>query len=234
MVCISDTHTFQDQISVPYGDIIVHAGDATFRGERHEVMGFAKWYRELPHTYKVFVAGNHDLTFEKKPIQARAWLNPEETHDLALSGHPIIYLQDEGVELDVDGQKIFIYGSPWQPEFFNWAFNLPRGEAIKNKWDKIPDHTDVLVTHGPPYGVLDKVDSSGYSAGNHVGCEELREAIRRTKPIIHVCGHIHEGYGEEMLEDTLVVNASICTDKYKPTNDPLVFDIYEDGSIFRV
>lgn len=252
LVCISDTHTFQDQISVPYGDIIVHAGDATFRGERHEVMDFAKWYRELPHMYKVFVAGNHDTTFEDVPARAKAWLHLEETRDdsgkktkhrldvdekgnrLPLTERPIIYLEDQGVELEVDGQKIFIYGSPWQPEFCGWAFNLPRGSPLKKKWDRIPKQTDVLITHGPPYGACDTLSELSSNPGEHVGCHELRRAIQRVSPKINVCGHIHEGYGVKKIFNTLVANASTCTCKYKPTNKPIVFDIHEDGTVEQI
>jgi len=96
------------------------------------------------------------------------------------------YLENSGVE--IDGVKF--WGSPWQPEFFNWAFNLPRGRRLAEIWALIPDDTEVLITHTPPYGILDRVDS-----GEHVGCEDLRRALQRVKPKVHVFGHIHEDRG---------------------------------------
>jgi len=89
----------------------------------------------------------------------------------------------------IEGVKF--YGSPWQPRFFDWAFNLDRGEEIKKKWDLIPMDTDVLITHGPPYGILDLTHE-----GEKVGCEELMKAVLRVQPKIHIFGHIHEAYGE--------------------------------------
>tara|TARA_R110002073_G_scaffold128374_2_gene274096 strand:- start:242 stop:643 length:402 start_codon:yes stop_codon:yes gene_type:complete len=127
-----------------------------------------------------------------------------------------IYLQDESVE--IEGLKI--YGSPWQPWFFNWAFNLRTPEELKEKWDKIPEDTDVLVTHGPPLGILDLTMD-----GLNVGCSELIKAVERIKPRAHIFGHIHEGYGDTMLDGCIFVNASINTHRYRPINEPIIFEI---------
>lgn len=108
-------------------------------------------------------------------------------------------------------EGIKFYGSPWQPWYYDWAFNEQRGEKIKAKWDLIPEDTDVLITHGPPMGILDKTLESG-----HVGCEELVKAVHRIKPKLHIFGHIHEDHGELRLHGTHFVNAASCNLKYKP------------------
>lgn len=217
IVCISDTH-MRHGIEIPHGDILLHAGDATFRGYQHEVEEFAEWYIGQPHTHKVFVAGNHDTSFEDIGAEARSWLRSYDTES-----NYIIYLQDDSVELEVDGEKVKVYGSPWQPEFFNWAFNLPRGPAIKAKWDCIPKDTDILITHGPPYKLHDATQT-----GEHVGCRELKATIQRVRPKLHVCGHIHEGYGVSEWNGIYIANASVCNHRYNPVNPPLIFE-YNNG-----
>jgi Icc-related predicted phosphoesterase len=160
----------------------------------------------LPHRHKVVIAGNHDFAFEKRPAEARALL----TH--------CIYLQDS--EATVEGVRI--WGSPWQPWFYDWAFNLKRGPQIRAKWDLIPEGIGILVTHGPPLGHGDEVPRAFGS--EKVGCADLLEAVRRVKPRYHVFGHIHEGYGITKEGPTTFVNASLCDAAYRPVNPPLVLD----------
>lgn len=226
IVCISDTHDQHNTVVVPDGDILVHAGDATSRGYKNEIEAFGSWIRKQPHTYKVVISGNHDFGYQDSPLNARDWLYGEVGYD---HRDGLYYLQDESLSLDVLGQTVKIYGSPWQPWFHNWAFNL-YPEQIKEKWDKIPTGLDILITHGPPYRVLDVTSHTK----EHVGCRELLAAIQRTKPKLHVVGHIHEGHGVAKCHDTVVANASICTVRYKPTQGPLVFDLYEDGTITQI
>src|SRR3712207_5545038 len=107
IVCISDTHNRNEQITVPEGDILIHAGDATFRGTIDEIERFNNWFAALPHRYKIFVAGNHDWLFQTDNRLVRSLLNEN-----------IIYLQDSSTEID----GIKFYGSPWQPRFYDWAF----------------------------------------------------------------------------------------------------------------
>ena len=204
LVCISDTHTKERMVEIPKGDIIVHAGDATFRGYKHEVLDFAGWYRDLDFKHKIFVAGNHDTVFEDNHRQGIAWLHTKMVGNtkmprldrkdgqyLPLAEQDIIYLQDSAVELEVNGVKLKFYGAPWQPEFCNWAFNLDRGAPLKEKWDRIPKDTDILITHGPSYKNCDTLSELGSQPGEHIGCRELRSAILRVNPLMHVCGHIH-------------------------------------------
>ncbi len=217
LVCLSDTHSLHDRIKVPDGDVLIHAGDFCNTGIERDVHKFAKWIDRLPHTIKIVIAGNHDWFFQKQPELARAYLEPG-----------MIYLQDSGIEL---GGTTF-WGSPWQPWFNDWAFNLPRkGIKIREKWNLIPMDTDVLITHGPPHGVLDVV-STGQARANEVigtsgplGCEELAIRVATVKPKVHIFGHIHDGYGSLDYEGTRFVNACICDEGYRPVNTPIVIDV---------
>lgn len=211
IVCISDTHNCNEQIEVPDGDILIHAGDATVMGTFEEVNDFAIWFTSLPHRYKILIAGNHDWLFENNPSQARKFVQK------------INYLQDSFVE--IEGLKI--YGSPWQPRFYDWAFNLNRGPELAEKWKLIPLDTDILVTHGPPNGILDEVERK-YSTEN-TGCEELSKRVETLaefgKLKLHIFGHIHCGYGQAEKFGVHFVNASNCDEEYNPTQSPIVIEI---------
>ncbi len=212
IVCLSDTHNCNYKIIVPDGDILIHSGDATINGTELEVEEFLIWYSSLPHKHKIFVAGNHDWLYETNNRFAR--------HLTANYG--IKYLQDSATE--IEGLKI--YGSPWQPRFFDWAFNLNRGKELADKWKLIPNDTGILVTHGPPNGILDKV--SGEYGVEITGCEELRSRVKELSNHnlkIHIFGHIHSGYGKIGEFGIQFVNASNCDEDYLPNNLPIVIDI---------
>jgi predicted phosphodiesterase len=219
IVFISDTHGLHGRMSapIPDGDILIHAGDGTNVGRMNEIAATGVWLRSLPHKHKIFIAGNHDWMFEKNRAMAVQLLNQGLTGDTLNS--KIVYLEDSAVE--IEGLKI--YGSPWQPRFLDWAFNLDRGETIKQKWDLIPEGLDILITHGPPMGILDQV--SPVLGTDHLGCEELIKAVERAKPKVHVFGHIHGGYGKVQYPNTLFVNAAICDEAYKPWREPVVIDL---------
>src|SRR5688572_7060366 len=182
IVCLSDTHNCNDQIAVPDGDILIHSGDATITGTLHEIKLFNEWFAGLPHRYKIFVAGNHDWLFEQDREAAESLLDVG-----------IVYLQDSSVEIE----GLTFYGSPWQPRFFDWAFNLNRGSGMAEKWKHIPNDIDVLITHGPPNGILDGVATKWGT--ENAGCEELRSRVEEISSYgrlkLHVFGHIHSGYG---------------------------------------
>jgi Icc-related predicted phosphoesterase len=210
---ISDTHTKHDLIEddLAGGDLLIHAGDIMNSGyDFHDITDFGGWYNEINnYTNKVFIAGNHDRKFQNDPDFCRGILTNYKTID---------YLEDEW--MDIDGVKL--YGSPWQPEFYNWAFNLPRnGEELKSKWDAIPNDTDILITHGPAFGYLDDVEGR---RGQHLGCELLTKRIKEIKPKIHVCGHIHSGYGYYFDGHTHFINASILNERYNYANLPQTID----------
>lgn len=207
IVCISDTHSMHRQIHVPDGDLLIHAGDSLGVGSLEELKELDQWFSELPHANKILIAGNHDWCFQDEPAEAR---------ELVRHAH---YLQDGPLKLG--GLKF--WGSPWTPVFFKWAFNLERGDTIAERWARIPEDTDVLITHGPPAGILDRIESP--SGILHPGCEALAERIARLSLKLHIFGHIHEGHGEEQIGDCRCVNASICNESFKPLNLPIVIDL---------
>lgn len=204
IVCLSDTHDLHGDLAVPDGDLLLHAGDATMSGTPQQIEAFDDWLARQPHRHKVVIAGNHDWGFQRTPARARALLRHAT------------YLEDSLAE--VDGLRI--WGSPWQPWFYDWAFNLERGPQIAAKWALIPDGIDVLVTHGPPLGILDRT-----SRGEAVGCADLLAAIDRVRPRLHVFGHIHEAYGRLERDGCLFVNASNCSERYRPVQPPIVVDL---------
>lgn len=212
IVCISDTHNCNEQIEVPDGDILIHAGDATINGTQLEVEAFLNWFSRLRHKHKIFIAGNHDWLYETNNHLAR----------ILTADSDIKYLQDSFVE--IEGLKI--YGSPWQPRFFDWAFNLNRGAELAEKWKLIPDDIDILITHGPPNGILDEVPRKYFT--ENTGCEELVkrvEELARNNLKLHVFGHIHCGYGRAEKFGVKFVNASNCDEAYEPTQKPIVIEI---------
>jgi predicted phosphodiesterase len=204
LVLISDTHQRHDDLVVPDGDVLVHAGDFSRRGKEGEVVRFDAWLGVQPHRHKLVIAGNHDFLFEQEPARARALL----TH--------ATYLEDSGVT--IDGAKF--WGSPWQPRFFDWAFNLDRGAPLRAKWDLIPAGTDVLIVHGPPRDVLDRTWRD-----ERVGCDDLLLALKRVRPKLFVCGHIHEAYGEMQVDGIRCINASCCDERERPFHAPVVVDL---------
>ncbi|MEW6278266.1 MAG: metallophosphatase domain-containing protein [Candidatus Eremiobacterota bacterium] len=186
LVLLSDTHSHH-RVVVPPGDVLIHAGDITQWGSLQDVAHFDRFMAAQSHRYKIVIAGNHDFCFQKCPEEARRLL----TH--------CTYLEDEA--LVVEG--IRIYGSPWQPTFCNLAFNLPRGEKLRECWARIPSDTELLVTHGPPQGHGDRTHD-----GHSVGCADLLARVRELRPRLHVFGHVHEGRGVSTEGGTTFVNAS--------------------------
>lgn len=248
-VCMSDTHSLTSHIkhTVPDGDVFIHAGDFTRCGSISEVKEFANWLRKLPHKHKVIIAGNHELSFdptfknidllrsgltERLPCNhshkiltiPTLGLNREQlqdavetTLDMRDELSEFIYLQDSSVTLH--GLKI--YGTPWQPEFCGWAFNLPRGQPCLDKWAEIPDDTDILITHTPPLGYGDLC-----CTGGRAGCVELLNTVQnRVRPKYHIYGHVHEGYGVRSDGKVIYINASTCDINYMPSNQAVVFDV---------
>jgi len=210
LVLLSDTHTMHDQVVVPDGDVLIHAGDLTFTGRRDQWIAALAWFGNLPHPHKIYIAGNHDFGSE---------------HFCRSVGN-IDYLDNSGVS--IDGHTF--WGSPITPTFGRWA-HMSDPEVIHEYWDKIPNDTEVLITHGPPYGILDEsglVDNPG-----HLGDEALHDAVsERVQPAIHAFGHIHGGYGykypirgAEDIPDIEFYNCSVVNEEYEVVNAPWVVDI---------
>ena len=241
IVCISDTHSLHKLMEheLPKGDVLIHSGDISNKGGEVDVTNFIYWFQNIQgFDTKIFIAGNHDFCFERvnQPHHKGDydWLkNLMVPENLAQSD--VYYLEDDFmiIERPEFSRPIKIYGSPWQPNFYDWAFNLPRmGEEMKSKWDMIPDDTDVLITHGPPNEIRDFV--SNWRQGDmNVGCELLRYQLdNRIKPALHVFGHIHGAYGGVQKNDTLYINAATCNDRYVPSNKPIIVDLTEvDGKL---
>jgi Icc-related predicted phosphoesterase len=213
---ISDTHGKHNKITqdLPGGDLLLHAGDISSMGYQHEVQQFCKWFNNVEnYNHKIFIAGNHDWGFQN---------NVEKIMEIVNSYKTVDYIQDETISVGDDEKMVNIYGSPWQPEFYNWAFNLPKnGVELAAKWDAIPDNTDILITHGPAFGVLDTVAGKMW---DNLGCQLLTNKIKSIKPKIHVCGHIHSGYGYYFDGDTHFINASVLNEAYQYTNKPITID----------
>lgn len=202
IIAISDTHNRHKSIIIPKCDILIHAGDATNRGEHNELAPFLNWFSEIDCKYKVFVPGNHDFYCERMPEKTR----------MMCEDRGITLLNDSGVELD--GLKI--WGSPIQPWFHSWAFNRSRGSDIRQHWSLIPSGLDILITHGPPYQILDETPM-----GEAAGCEDLLYTILEKHPKVHIFGHIHDGYGQKEFDGIKFYNVASCSESYQPVNPPV-------------
>jgi len=217
IVAISDTHQRQGQIVLPKGDVLIHSGDMTMTGSMGSLAGVADWLEAQDFKHKIVIAGNHDWGFQNEYQEVARNLFKEVG---------VTYLQDS--EVVIDGIKI--YGSPWQPLFYNWAFNLPRnGEEIASKWKQIPNDTNVLITHGPPHGILDLVQDIPSNAGRdlHQGCERLAKRVKQLKKLrAHIFGHMHlQGGCTHEIDGVIFCNAAICTEHYLPTNKPIEIEL---------
>lgn len=197
ILLISDTHGFHKQLMLPSEvDMIICSGDVTNQKNpamnANEAINFLEWYDKLNVQYKVLIAGNHDTSIEAGLV------NPKHYGT-------ITYLQHEFVV--IEGIKIF--GSPYTPRFHNWAWNVDRGQ-LSYYWDDIPKDTDILVTHGPPLGVLDFV-SDWDGTKEHVGDAELLSAVLSVEPRIHMFGHIHDN---GKLKNNGIKKLDYCTTEF--------------------
>ena len=216
IVCISDTHTQHEHVDLPEGDILVHAGDFSNVGGKSDVEDFFGWLHRAKRrdNHVVFIAGNHDKSFDTKYGEMPDWLSEGIKK---LEDNNIWYLKDDLIELD----GIKFYGMPWTPWFFGeyWAFNKI-AEEMQEVIDMIQP-CDVLITHGPPMYTGDFVVNDKI----HVGCPLLKEKIEELKPKIHICGHIHECSGVQLVNDCIHVNASQLNELYEPVNTPYIINI---------
>jgi len=206
--CISDTHERHESLEIPKADLLLHAGDITGRGSPTALSKFNEWCRSLLDRGVVrkiiTIAGNHDFLFEDNAEQARSLLTAST------------YLQDSGIEWE----GLRIWGTPWQPWFFDWAFNLKTEEELDQKFQQIPAGTQILISHGPPKGILDRT-----ARREHVGSQALLGRIREVKPRIVIFGHIHEAYGMIEEHGTIFMNASSCDLGYRPINKPVLVEL---------
>lgn len=215
-------------------DLLIFSGDCSSRGSEYDVDVFMNWFSLQPAKEKVMIAGNHDFFFDVdsriKKEYYRTRDDIQSSIDRIVSSYPNIhYLNDSGVELF----GLNIWGSPITPWFHDWAFNRMRSNSeyitngIKQHWDKIPTNTDILITHGPPYGFGDLLNPKFRRTNEdpNVGCKDLLEKIESIKPKINVFGHIHEGHGVYKTDETTYINASCLDHNYSPINPPIYIEL---------
>ena len=203
LVCLADTHNKHDQIVIPDGDVLIHAGDCTDGGSKQESKAFLEWFSLQKHKHKILVPGNHDFYFEKKP---HLDIVPDNIHVLI----------DKAISID----GIYFWDSPVTPGSGNWAFQKERGNQIAKHWDLIPENTDVIISHTPPYGILDDLRN-----GIKMGCEELTRKIKSTKPKIHLFGHIHHGAGSVKRNNIRFMNATVLDEKNRIMHSPMIANL---------
>ncbi len=203
-VTISDTHGKHRGLTLPEGDVIIHSGDFCHYGSDDDMHDFLKWYKELEFEIKILIGGNHDF-FAAEQSERFKGILPEG----------ITYLNDSGTTI----KGINVWGSPVQPDLIGWAFGKERGAEMKIHWDLIPDNTDILITHTPPFGILDKSRS-----GKPIGCEELSKKLKDLQVKYHIFGHVHASYGEYKDEKTQFINASNINSAKGLVNEPITFE----------
>jgi Icc-related predicted phosphoesterase len=202
IVCIADTHELHRELVVPPGDLLIHAGDITDLSKRPWIYRhFDIWLGELPHRHKIVIPGNNDYLLE----------DPKERKVITNA----ILLVDSGVE--IEGLKV--WGSPTTP-LYGGAFGMSNPADRKRHWAQVPEDLDILVTHGPPFGIRDH----GGGSERREGCPELLVAVFRALPPLHVFGHVHAGYGIYRTSDTLFVNASLLGEDGSLGRKPIVIE----------
>jgi Icc-related predicted phosphoesterase len=209
VVFISDTHGHhKGLIDLPDGDVICHTGDYSARGDIYDLRQFMKWFSALEqYKARIFISGNHDIFAAE---------SPELMKDIVPDN--VTYLFDSSVTID----GIKFYGTPWQPIFLDWAFNITEAEQVE-KYALIPKDTDVLLTHCPPFGVLDLAPAWRHRPAEHVGSKPLRDRVLEVEPLVHAFGHIHEGYGDISLYNNITfINGSVLNGIYRLVNDPII------------
>ena len=206
VVAISDIHNRQKDINLPSGDMLAIAGDWTSGGTLKEVTAFGGWLHKIQNQFRhiVLVAGNHDELAATQPLLL-AGILPRSVH----------YLRDTTAQIE---GKI-IHGSPWSPVYGRWDFmaELPEREQYLSL---IPAYCDLLISHGPALGILDRT-----SSGELAGCSVLRGSLEEKTIKNLICGHIHEGHGRVVYGNTNCYNVSVLDENYNLVNQPTVFDI---------
>jgi Icc-related predicted phosphoesterase len=244
---ISDTHNKHNQLNgkLPGGQLLIHSGDFTSIGRKHEVEKFIEWFSKQDYTHKVFIAGNHDLTFQSERMyeEKSAYFERRVFDTPGSEGKPdwlkeilenlptgMYYLENSSIKLE----GINIWGSPYSPSFgYGWAFNKDRGNDIAQCWNEIPMDTDIVITHTPIYGYNDRAANTN----QNVGCADLYHRLREVNPHLHFCGHIHEAYGHKTMGltewyDLQTFNGCSCNLRYEAENDPISFNYnFETGEI---
>lgn len=210
LVCISDTHGDHEGIELPDGDVLIHAGDLSSHGQMAETRAFMQWLGAQAFDHILCIAGNHDRFMEQEPSMAAQFAQD----------HGVLLLNDSGCAID----GVRFWGSPITPRYFDWAFMRDPGRPIEAHWHLIPQETDVLITHGPPHGIMDEVQRPDGSVEN-TGCPSLLAKVRSICPVVHVFGHIHEGHGSVNQDGIAFFNVSTMDKHYRRAHLPVVIDL---------
>jgi hypothetical protein len=238
---ISDTHNKHKQLDgkLPGGQLLIHSGDISSLGRKQEIESFIKWFDKQDYMHKVFIAGNHDMTFDREILLRDKLAHFEGRTDYdteCAEGKPnwlvemlnnlpdnVYYLENSSIKLE----GINIWGSPYSPSFgYGWGFNKDRGHDIAQCWNEIPMDTDIVITHSPIYGYNDRA----LNTNQNVGCADLYHRLHEVKPHLHFAGHIHEGHGwgtipyKDEWGDIYTFNGSSCNLRYEAINPPITFD----------
>jgi len=238
---ISDTHNKHKQLDgkLPGGQLLIHSGDISSLGRKQEIESFIKWFDKQDYMHKVFIAGNHDMTFDREILLRDKLVHFEGRTDYdteCAEGKPnwlvemlnnlpdnVYYLENSSIKLE----GINIWGSPYSPSFgYGWGFNKDRGHDIAQCWNEIPMDTDIVITHSPIYGYNDRAQNTN----QNVGCSDLYHRLHEVKPHLHFAGHIHEGHGwgtipyKDEWGDIYTFNGSSCNLRYEAINPPITFD----------
>jgi Icc-related predicted phosphoesterase len=213
IVTFSDIHGQQNKKLTNWfesnpADLLIFAGDLQANQTTDDGTKFTQWLHKLPYPSKIMVFGNHDGYYD---IITNYVVN--NFYD------DIVILNNNSYTYNKNGNEINIFGSPHSVEFGSWWFML-KDEELEKLWEKIPDNTDILITHGPPYGILDKT-----YAGINAGSKTLAKRIAELKKLkYHIFGHIHEAFGTVTIGQVTYLNTSLLNERYKFVNNPIIID----------
>jgi Icc-related predicted phosphoesterase len=205
IVMISDTHTQHEKLGTLSGDVLIHCGDGGLGRDADwaQVEQLDTWFGRQAFKVILCTGGNHDFALEAA-----------SSRRLPLFKNAI-FLEDE--EFHFGGVKF--YGAPWVPELRDWAF-YQSGPALCERWALIPEDTEVLITHTPPFGILD-----ANSTGRFCGCTDLRKRVDALQLKLHCFGHIHASAGQMRYNDTMYVNASMVNRAYQLAREPVFMEL---------
>lgn len=207
LVILGDTHSSHHGVALPPGDILIHTGDLLGGAwNKTQFEDLRAWFTGMDFEHKIYVPGNHDGLVQKDTDWVRK----------ALPG--VTILIDEEITIG----HLKFYGTPWTPPFMNWYY-MKTEEELVDVFGRIPLDTDVLITHGPAWGIRDEnID------GIHCGSTALLGALQDINPALHVFGHIHEGYGLTIVDQTLHANVSVLNHVYDVANEPFEIDLSDN------
>jgi Icc-related predicted phosphoesterase len=212
IVVVSDTHGKHREIGPLHGDVLIHCGDLSngigydideLDDSDRNLIDLDNWFGEQKFHRILCIGGNHDFLVQERSDRGMAIFQNA------------IYLQDASYEYE----GVSFYGSPWIPELFGWAFYLDSVD-LRAKWSMIPEQTDVLITHSPPKGILDR-----NTHGKSCGCSDLRDRVEEVRPRLHCFGHVHGSAGMTELNGVTFLNAAMVNRKYEIAREPLKLDL---------